>query len=78
MKQSDLLVMELMVEGLLARPETPEELKVEVEAAKSDLKNVLDKYSDTETGKAALALALALAFMSFLRKIVEITENMQD
>lgn len=72
MKQSDLLMMELMVEGLMTMPDTPEELKVEVGMAKSDLKNVLDKYSETEVGKQALALAL----MSFLRKFTEIIEKM--
>lgn len=72
MKQSDLLMMELMVEGLMAMPDTPEELKVEVGMAKSDLKNLLDKYSETEIGKQALALSL----MSFLRKFTEIIESM--
>lgn len=72
MKQSDLLMMELVVEGLMAMPDTPEELKVEVGMAKADLKNLLDKYSETEIGKQALALSL----MSFLRKFTEIIEAM--
>ena len=71
MKQSDLLMMELMVDGLMAQPDTPEELKEAVAETKQKLQELLDNSVKTETGKQALALAL----MSFLRKFSEIIEK---